>query len=218
MGESLVEEAIGEYILSLADIELGYCARPGEVDLRLIGEHSSLDQAEAFLKSTLGNSIFSSVREELEDVIVRLLSARNETLATAESCTGGLLAHRLTNVSGASQVFMGGFVVYANEMKIKALGVHPALIESNGAVSKLVAQAMAEGARAKIGATHALATTGIAGPGGGTKGKPVGTVYIALASDHAETLVRHFNFASDRETFKRLATQAALSLLRERLL
>ncbi len=218
MGESLVEEAIGEHILGLADIELGYCARPGEVDLRLIGDRNSLDQAEAFLKSTLGNSIFSSAGEELEEVMVRLLSERNETVATAESCTGGLLAHRLTNVPGASQVFIGGFVVYGNEMKIKALGIEPAIIESHGAVSSPVAQAMAEGARVRTGTTHALATTGIAGPGGGSKEKPVGTVYIALASDRAEILVRHFNFASDRETFKRLASQAALSLLRERLL
>lgn len=218
MGESLVEEAIGEYILSLTGIELGYCARPGEVDLRLIGESKLLDQAEAFLKSTLGSSIFSLAKEELEQVIVRLLSERGETITTAESCTGGLLAHRLTNVPGASQVFLGGFVVYANEMKINALGVDPAIIERHGAVSKPVAQAMAEGARTQARATYALATTGIAGPSGGTKTKPVGTVFIALASDSGGTLVRHFNFASDRETFKQLASQAALNLLRGELL
>ena len=218
MGESLVEEAIGKNILAIPDIELGYCSRPGEVDLRIIGKPAAVAQAESILKNALGNAIFSSGKEELEQVIVRLLTERNETIATAESCTGGLLANRLTNIPGASKVFVGGFVVYSNEMKIAALGVAESLIEKHGAVSKPVALAMAEGARGRAEATHALATTGIAGPSGGTEEKPVGTVYIALASENAETLVRHFNFASDRETFKQMATQAALNLLREQLL
>ena len=109
-------------------------------------------------------------------------------------------------------------MVYANEVKASALGVDPALIKKHGAVSKAVVTAMAEAARTHAGSTHALATTGIAGPTGGSAKKPVGTVYIALASDSSETLVRHFNFASDRETFKQMATQAALNLLREQLL
>jgi nicotinamide-nucleotide amidase len=218
MGESLVEEAVGKSILAIPDIELGYCSRPGEVDLRIIGTPVAVAQAESILKTALGNSIFSSGKEELEQVIVHLLTDRNETLATAESCTGGLLAHRLTNVPGASKVFVGGFVVYATEMKVASLGVDESLIGKHGSVSKPVAQAMAEAARARSGAIHALATTGIAGPTGGSEKKPVGTVYIALASENAPTVVRHFNFASDRETFKQLATQAALNLLRERLL
>ncbi len=218
MGESLVEEAVGKSILAIPDIELGYCSRPGEVDLRIIGNPTAVAQAESILKSTLGNSIFSSGKEELEQVIVRLLTQRNETVTTAESCTGGLLAHRLTNIPGASKIFVGGFVTYATEMKIAALGVDESLISKHGSVSKPVAQAMAEAARARTGAIHALATTGIAGPTGGSEKKPVGTVYIALSSNNAPTLVRHFNFASDRETFKQLATQAALNLLRERLL
>jgi nicotinamide-nucleotide amidase len=218
MGESIVEEAIGEKILAIPGIELGYCARPGEVDLRVIGGREEMAQAEAILTSTLGGAIFSTAKEDLEQVIVRLLSKRNETVSTAESCTGGLLAHRLTNVPGASKIFLGGFVVYADEMKRSALGVDEGLIEKHGAVSKSVACAMAEAACQQTGSTHALATTGIAGPTGGSEKKPVGTVYIALASNGAETLVRHFNFASDRETFKQLATQAALNLLREQLL
>jgi nicotinamide-nucleotide amidase len=218
MGESLVEEAVGERILAIPGIELGYCSRPGEVDLRLIGNTEAIAQADAILQSILKHSIFSLQKEELEQVVVRFLTERNETVTTAESCTGGLLAHRLTNVPGASKVFPGGFVVYANETKMEALGIDPALLENQGAVSKSVAAAMAEGARTRLGATHALATTGIAGPTGGSEKKPIGTVYIALASEGAATLVRHFNFASDRETFKHLATQAALNLLRERLL
>ena len=218
MGESLVEEAIGESILAISGIELGYCARPGEVDLRIIGNLAAITQAESILRSTLGDSIFSSEKDELEHVVVRLLTERNETVSTAESCTGGLLANRLTNIPGASKVFVGGFVVYASKMKIVTLGVDDSLIDKFGSVSKPVAQAMAEGARDRSGTIYALATTGIAGPTGGSEKKPIGTVYIALASNNAETLVRHFNFASDRETFKQLATQAALNLLRERLL
>jgi nicotinamide-nucleotide amidase len=218
MGESLVEEAIGEKILAISGIELGYCSRPGVVDLRLIGEAAALAQADAILQSALKNSIFSLAKEELEHVVVRLLTERKETVTTAESCTGGMLANRLTNVPGASKVFPGGFVVYANEMKTDALGVESTLIEKYGAVSKQVAIGMAQAARRRNATTHALATTGIAGPTGGSTTKPVGTVYIALDSKDAETLVRHFNFASDRETFKFLTTQAALNLLREGLL
>ena len=134
----------------------------------------------------------------------------------AESCTGGFLAHRLTNVPGSSEVFLAGYVTYSNEAKSATLGVDPALIAEHGAVSEPVARAMAEGARAKSGATFALATTGIAGPGGGSEAKPVGTAFVALAGG-GETVVRHLFFPTDRETFKQLATQMALNLLRERL-
>jgi nicotinamide-nucleotide amidase len=217
MGESIVEEAIGEKILAIPGIELGYCARPGEVDLRVMGETAQVERANVIIQSALGTSIFSANKEEFEQVLIRMLTERNETLATAESCTGGLLAHRLTNVPGSSVAFLAGFVVYANEAKMSALGVDTALIKKHGAVSKEVADAMAEGARERTEATYALATTGIAGPSGGSKKKPVGTIYIALASRATETLVRHFNFLSDRETFKQLAAQAAFNLLRERL-
>ena len=109
MGESLVEEAIGERLLELDGIELGYCARPGEVDLRIIGERSALDRAEAIITSALGSSIFSSDGRNLEEVVVKLLSEKKQTLAVAESCTGGFLAHRITNVPGASAVFLSGY-------------------------------------------------------------------------------------------------------------
>ena len=138
------------------------------------------------------------------------------TLAVAESCTGGFLAHRLTNVPGASEIFLAGYVTYSNEAKVAMLGVPSSAIVEYGAVSERVARAMAEGAREKSGATFALATTGIAGPGGGSVQKPVGTVYVALAGG-GETVVRHLFFPTDRETFKQLATQMALNLLRERL-
>ena len=218
MGESLVEEAIGERLLEITGIELGYCARPGEVDLRIIGEPSALDQAEAIITAGLGASIFSSDGGSLEEVVVKLLTGRKQTLVVAESCTGGFLAHRITNVPGASIVFLAGYITYANEAKEGMLGVDPRLISAQGAVSEDVARAMAEGARRQANATFALATTGIAGPGGGTEEKPVGTVFVALATDGATTQVRGFRFPDDRPTFKELTTQAALEMLRRSLL
>jgi nicotinamide-nucleotide amidase len=216
MGESYVEEAVGEELLAISGLELGYCARMGEVDLRVIGSTWIVEQADAVVQRKLAASILSTSGENLETVIVRLLTAKSATLAIAESCTGGFLAHRITNVPGASAVFLAGYITYSNEAKTASLAVDPATILEHGAVSEPVARAMAEGARAKSGATFALATTGIAGPGGGSEAKPVGTAYIALAGG-GETVVRHLFFPSDRETFKQLATQMALNLLRERL-
>jgi nicotinamide-nucleotide amidase len=216
MGESYVEEAVGGELLGIAGLELGYCARMGEVELRVIGSSVVLDQADTVVRAKLEKFIFTTERENLETVVVRQLAAEKATLAVAESCTGGFLAHRLTNVPGASEVFLAGYVTYGNAAKTSAIGVDPAVIAEEGAVSEQVARAMAEGARAKSGATFALATTGIAGPGGGTPQKPVGTAYIGLTSAD-DTLVRHLFFPTDRETFKQLVTQMALDLLRQRL-
>jgi nicotinamide-nucleotide amidase len=218
VGESSVEEAIGEKVLAIPGIELGYCARPGEVDVRIIGKPEAIQQANAIIRSALGFSIFSTADETLEEVVVRLLTKRNQTLATAESCTGGLIADRITNVPGASGVFIAGYVCYANQAKINMLDVDPKLVEKHGAVSEPVARALAEHARACAGSDYALATTGVAGPTGGSPQKPVGTVYIALASDGLETIVKRFFFPTDRETFKQLATQSALDLLRRKIL
>lgn len=217
MGESAVEEAVGEALLSLG-LEIGYCARPGEVDLRTIGAPEVVARAHEIVVGKLGAHIVSQDERGLERVVVELLTARGETLATAESCTGGYLAHRITNVPGASAPFLAGYVTYANSAKTGALGVDPALIAEHGAVSAPVAKAMAEGALRASGADHALATTGIAGPGGGSDEKPVGTVFIALASKLGETVVQRQRYPSDRETFKYLTTQTALDLLRRRLL
>ena len=217
MGESLVEEAVGEQLLALPGLELGYCARPGEMDLRLLGERAVLDEAERIVKEKLGAAIFSTDGSDLEEAVVRLLTEHKQTLATAESCTGGYLAHRITNVPGASAVFLGGCVTYSNEAKAAMLGVDPSLIEKEGAVSKKVATAMAEGARINAKADFALATTGIAGPGGGSEEKPVGTVFIALAARDRPVSVQKRFFPDDRPTFKELTTQAALEMLRRRL-
>jgi nicotinamide-nucleotide amidase len=218
IGESLVEKAIGEKVLAIQGIELGYCARPSEVEVRIIGDTKAMQAADTVIRGELGLSIFSDKSESLEEVVVKLLKQRKQTLATAESCTGGLIANRITNVSGASEVFLAGYVTYANSVKSDVLNVDSNLIDKHGAVSEAVARAMAEGARLRATSTHALATTGIAGPLGGSDEKPVGTVYIALASENSETIARKFLFPTDRETFKQLAAQTALDLLRRRLL
>ena len=169
------------------------------------------------IMESLGSSIFTSGDQMLEEVLVRSLIERKETVAVAESCTGGLLAHRITNVPGASEVFLAGYVTYANEAKANVLKVDPRRMEQHGTVSAEVACAMAEGARTRSGATHALATTGIAGPGGGSAGKPVGTVFVGLASADAPTTAQKFFFPNDRETFKQMVAQAAFEMLRKAL-
>jgi nicotinamide-nucleotide amidase len=218
LGESLVEEAIGEKVLAIPGIELGYCARPGEVDLRIVGNAAAIEQADTIITSKLQSWIFSTDDEDLAEVIVKLLSERRETLAVAESCTGGLLANRITNVPGASKVFHAGYIPYANRAKIDLLGVDKKLIEEQGAVSEPVAVAMAIGTRQHASTTYALATTGIAGPSGGSETKPVGTVYVALAAAEKKVRVKKFFFPGDRATFKELATQSAFEMLRRQLI
>jgi nicotinamide-nucleotide amidase len=216
IGESVVEEKVGETLITMG-LEVGYCARPGEVDLRLIGPTEVLDRAETPVRERLGKWIFTSDERELSNVVVEKLTALGSTVATAESCTGGFVAHQLTNVPGASKVFLAGYVTYANEAKIAALGVDAALIREHGAVSEQVARQMAEGALEKAGADFALATTGIAGPDGGSAEKPVGTVFVALAGRGRKTLVQRHHFPTDRETFKHLVSQTAMDLLLRRL-
>ena len=217
VGESIIEEKIGKQLLAIPAIELGYCARPGEVDLRIIGPRYAIEQADKIVRSELGDIIFTADDKTLEEVLVRLMTAKRQTLATAESCTGGLLANRITNVAGASSVLIAGYVCYANEAKSDVLGVDPKVIEQYGAVSDQVARAMADGARKRAGSTYALATTGIAGPEGGSEQKPVGTVYVALAGEN-EIQVRKLFFPSDRETFKQLVAQFAFEMLRRKLI
>ena len=154
---------------------------------------------------------------QIEADVVRLLVERKQTLALAESCTGGCLAHCVTNVPGASAVFPGGVVAYSNAAKRTFLGVRAGTLARHGAVSEAVAREMAAGARKKFGADFAMAVTGIAGPGGGTKSKPVGTVFIALA-DGCETVVERKMNPSGREQFKRDTADQALKMLHLRLM
>ena len=153
----------------------------------------------------------------IEHTVVRALTGRNLTLATAESCTGGWVAHRITNVPGASKIFLGGVVAYSNEAKRKFLGVRPETLSRHGAVSAAVAREMAAGARKKFGADFAIAVTGIAGPSGGTTAKPVGTVFIALAGPFGMVAERRLNYFG-RERFKEVTAGQALAMLYSRLL
>jgi competence/damage-inducible protein CinA-like protein len=218
MGESIVEKKVGAKILAIPGIELGYRSRPGEVEVRISGTLEAVEAAEGIIQSELADAIFTTEDETLAAVVVRLLGKRSETLALAESCTGGLLADQITNISGASKVFLAGYVTYSNEEKIRALGVGASSIERFGAVSEEVALEMAEGARMAAQATHSIATTGIAGPTGGTTEKPVGTAFIAISSANYAPICRKFFLPSDRETFKQLLAQNAFDLLRRRLL
>ncbi|MEO7931590.1 MAG: competence/damage-inducible protein A [Chthoniobacterales bacterium] len=217
MGESMVEQKVGPQLLSLNGLELGYCARSGEVDVRLVGAAEVVEAANRIIEMELGSNIYAHDDGTMEQTVVELLRAKKQSVATAESCTGGFLAHRLTNVPGASEIFGAGYVTYANEIKAATLGIDFQLILDHGAVSEPVAAAMAAGARQVSGSDFALSTTGIAGPGGGSEAKPVGTVFIGLADANGVEVTRHF-FPTDRETFKFLVTQTALNLLRERLL
>jgi nicotinamide-nucleotide amidase len=165
----------------------------------------------------LGSFVFGQEDEELEAVVVRLLTERKLTLALAESCTGGAIANRITNVPGASAVFLAGLVTYSNEAKQKFLGVRGETLAQHGAVSEAVARAMAEGARRQTGADFALSVTGIAGPDGGTPEKPVGTVFVGIATPKSVGAERFFN-PYDRETFKIATANQALDLLRRKAL
>jgi nicotinamide-nucleotide amidase len=217
MGESLLEAKVGLELSKRSDLEVGYCARPNEVDFRLIGPKAVLDAVEPLVLEVVGDHLLPMEDDSMEESIVRMLTERYLTLATAESCTGGLLANRITDVPGASAVFLEGFVTYSNASKTALLGVPAELISAHGAVSEQVVRAMAEGVLTKSGTTHALATTGIAGPGGGSEEKPVGTVWLALSSKGEETVSWKQHLPLDRKAFKRAVTQSALDRLRRHL-
>ncbi len=223
LGESFVEEKLSSDVKNFAGkgIEIGYCARVGEVELRISargsGAGEKIADAEKSIRASLGTHIFGTENDSLEAIVVRLLTERKQTLALAESCTGGFISNRITNVPGASAVFLNGIISYSNEAKQKLLGVRTETLSQSGAVSQPVAREMAEGARAGSKTDYALAVTGIAGPDGGTEGKPVGTVWIALATQ-SETVAQHHIFRYDRETFKFVTSQEALDLLRQTIL
>ena len=219
IGESRVEAAIvpalGELIR--AGLEIGYCAHCAGVDVRLSARGAEaatiVQRAEEHVRRQLSAHIYGTDEETLEEIIVRQLTQRGQTLAVAESCTGGLLAHRITNVPGASAMFVAGATTYSNAAKETVLGVRSQTLMEHGAVSEAVAREMAAGVRARHHTDFALATTGIAGPGGGSATKPVGTVFIALATA-AGVQVRQEHNAFDRATFKEVTSQQALEMLR----
>ncbi len=224
IGESTLVAKIDDIIAAQTDPTVAPYARPGEVTLRLATKAESAEEAagrldvmEARLRERVGRYVYGVDDETMEVAVGRALRARGATVAVAESCTGGLIASRLTDVPGASDYFLGGVVAYANEIKQRVLGVPEETLADHGAVSEPTAVAMAGGARALYGADYALATTGIAGPGGGSEEKPVGLVYLAVA-DAEGTICLRQNWPGTREQFKHRVSQYALNLLRKRVL
>ena len=223
IGESMVEDQLLTRLRPLMDrgLDLGFCARTGQVDIRLCGHGDGvsglIDEAEALIRGEFGKYIYGTDGESIAKVVVDRLIDLGETVAVAESCTGGFLGHHITAIPGASAVFVGGIISYSNELKHKLLDVKNDTLEKHGAVSKAVALEMAEGARAATGADHTLSVTGIAGPGGGSTEKPVGTVWLGLASAGERPLAVKKHHPYNRETFKQASVNQSLELLRRRI-
>ncbi|MEM9444651.1 MAG: competence/damage-inducible protein A [Verrucomicrobiota bacterium] len=218
LGESLAQDMIMDSLNIPHDVDIGYCARLGELDIRLVSASSeSLSKVVTAVTNLFNEFIYANEIIKIEEAVVRLARGLNKKITTAESCTGGLVAHRLTNIPGSSEVFCGGWVTYSNTSKSSELNVPQELIDEHGAVSENVAKAMAIGALQKSKADLSIALTGIAGPGGGTSDKPVGLVYIACASSHGDKpkiTVLEKRLVQNRESFKVMASQIALDLLR----
>ncbi len=217
VGESSLASVLEPDFAGISDLEVGYCARLGEVDLRLIGSGAAVDEASSLVRAGFSPHIVTESEDAIEKVILELLLERGETVATAESCTGGLIASTLTDVPGSSAVFQRGYVTYSNEAKIAILGVSEVLLAQHGAVSIEAVEAMARGCLEAGAADHAIAVSGIAGPGGGSDAKPVGTVYVAVASREGDVFSKRYFFPVDRISFKLRVTRLALDLLRRRL-
>ncbi len=223
MPESELDQLISPIYKSYDNPVTTVLAAPGDIQIHLRARCDTAEEAEALLgevggriEKLLGDRIYSRNGDPLETVVGQMLRARGATLAVAESCTGGMLAGRITSVAGSSDYFLGGFLVYREEMKQRLLGVEPALIRRHTVVSEPVARAMAEGARARTGAGYALSVTGVAGPPTDADPAPVGTVYIGLAGA-AGCQVRQFRFLGQRDRVRTQAAQAALDLLRRAL-
>ena len=224
MPESQVDARVAPIYKTYTDVETTILAGGGEIQLHLRCRKESKAEAEARveelaekIEDELGDAIFSRKGETIEQIVSYLLQMRNMTLAVAESCTGGMLAERITSLSGSSRYFLGGAVVYSNELKIQFANVPKALLQKHGAVSREVAASMAEGIRKRCLSSYGVGITGVAGPGGGTELKPVGLVYIALAGEEGTQVVER-NFPGDRARVRQFATQQALEMIRRALL
>jgi nicotinamide-nucleotide amidase len=224
LGESAVDEKIAPIYTQYENPQTTILFNQSEIEIHLTARGRTEAEAEVLLdrlseqlEERLGNAVFSFAGEKMEEVVGLKLTVGGYTLSIAESCTGGLIAQRLTEVPGSSKYFVEGVVAYSNDAKTRTLGVDPALILENGAVSAPVARAMAEGIRERAQTDFGLSITGIAGPDGGSEEKPVGLVYIALADD-VQTKTRKLQIPGDRQLIRWRASQAALDLLRRRLI
>ncbi|HRY98513.1 MAG TPA: competence/damage-inducible protein A [Bacteroidales bacterium] len=224
MGESFLAQRLAHWEDTLpGDLGLAYLPSPGQVRLRLTARgtdrsalQAALDEAVHGLQARISELIFGYDRDTMEGVVGALLKHRGQTLCTAESCTGGYLAHRITSVPGSSAWYLGSIIAYANEVKIKQLNVDPLLISTHGAVSEEVVCAMAQGARLRLGTDWALAVSGIAGPDGGSADKPTGTTWIALDGPHG-TLAQRFLFGNRRDRNIHMAAMSAMNMMRKQL-
>lgn len=220
LGESAVADMLRPVLEVQTDPTIASYAYPGEVRLRITTKAQSeeealerLKAAEAQLREELGHYVFGADEDRLEAVVGEMLVAGGLSLAVAESCTGGLIASRVTDVPGSSRYFVGGAVTYSDAEKVRLLEVPAGIVKAYGAVSEPVARAMAKGARRTTGSDLALGVTGIAGPGGGTPEKPVGLVYIGLAAKEG-TICQHHHMHGDRDQVKWRTSQAALDMIR----
>jgi nicotinamide-nucleotide amidase len=222
--ESQADKLLAPIYTTYTDVETTILAHAGDIQLTLICSKSNKDLAEqrveelaTKLEEALDDWMYSAEGESLEQIVLFYLGLRQATLAVAESCTGGMIAQRITSVAGSSRSFQGSVVVYSNELKTAFADVPPELIDKHGAVSSEVAAALAEGIRKRTGATLGLGVTGIAGPSGATESKPVGRVYIAVSDDQkTDTFER--NFRGDRNRVREWASQQALDLVRRKLM
>jgi nicotinamide-nucleotide amidase len=224
IGESEIDHRIDDLFRASENPKIAVLAHDARADVKVMAKSASSEEAEAAIaplqteiERRLAGFVFGVDDATPQSAIVRLLQARGRRAATAESCTGGRIAAALTSVPGSSKGFVGGIVAYDNGVKIATLGVDAATIARDGAVSESVALAMARGVRARLGADIAIATTGIAGPDGGTPDKPVGLVWFALDDAHGETRAWKLQFLGDRSAVQSRATIVALGMLWKRL-
>jgi nicotinamide-nucleotide amidase len=223
MGESQCDARVSPIYKAFTDVQTTILAGAGEIQLHLKTRALKLDTAQKrvdelveLLEDELGDFVFSDNGDSMEQIVGYYLQMRNATLAVAESCTGGLIGERITSVSGSSRYFLGGAIVYSNEMKTEMAGVPARLIDKEGAVSSKVATALAEGIRARCGSTLGIGVTGVAGPNGGTADKPVGLVFHALASEGGTEVIER-KFPGDRKRIRWFASQQALDMVRRKL-
>lgn len=223
MGESDLDTLIAPVYTKYSNPTTTVLSAPGDLSVTLVARCDTEEEADALLRAAgdpiaelLGDRVYSIDGSPLEVAVGNLLRSKHATVATAESCTGGLVAARLTEHAGSSDFFVGSIVTYTDEQKNGLLGIPKELLESYTAVSEPVARAMAEGARTRTGATYALSVTGYAGPGGGTEETPAGTVFIGLAAPETTKVIR-FRYGLDRQRIRALATQAGLDMLRREL-
>lgn len=224
LGESAVDARVAPIYKRYTDVETTILAGAGEIELHFKAQAATLDAAQrrvdevaGVVEDELDDAVYSRNGESLEQIVGYWLQMRNATVAVAESCTGGLLAERLTTIGGSSRYFLGGAVVYSNALKTELAGVPAEMIDRHGAVSREVAAALAEGIRYRCESTLGVGITGVAGPGGGTPEKPVGLVFHALASDRGTDVIQR-NFPGDRKRIRRFASTMALDMVRRKLM